>query len=269
MHSALGAPSEEWEAVSGAGVIPEILHAAGITPGKERARFVLQARDGKEMILDLAPLASGGEITWLEARADRSRPPALWRRVPERTLWFEPLDGGRTLYVRLNGIQNTPEETFALFSTRLLSFAESHPVDRLVLDPIGFMEAPTRAHSWGSRQAWPAVGGRTMDLPERETRMIRRNLFRCVAIAALLASLLAPSAALAAPRLAPLLPDNPGRALLAVAWDFLGSLFLAEETDTRGCIDPDGRDLCAGVGAVDPDRQGESLDTRGTIDPNG
>ncbi len=96
--------------------------------------------------------------------------------------------------------------------------------------------------------------------------MFRRDLFRCFAVAVLLASLLAPATAAAAPWTGS--PAAPGQSLVASIWDFFHDLFLAE-MDTGGCIDPDGRNICAGAGAAESGDPGSSLDTRGAIDPNG
>ena len=64
-------------------------------------------------------------------------PPHLAGLLPRaRVMWFEHLKRQQTLYVQLNVIDDTPEETFAEFNDRLWEYFDTHApaIDRLVFD---------------------------------------------------------------------------------------------------------------------------------------
>lgn len=97
--------------------------------------------------------------------------------------------------------------------------------------------------------------------------MAWKHLVRTLLAVALAASFLAPPAAAQEPSPA------GDRGLLAVLWDLVGALFLGEEADNRGTIDPNGG--TAGLDSrcgIDPNGQPgceASNDSRITIDPDG
>lgn len=55
-------------------IIPKILHVLKITPHRDRARFTLVDRIGREFILDLAPLAFEEKCDWIEIPEGDARP---------------------------------------------------------------------------------------------------------------------------------------------------------------------------------------------------
>lgn len=111
-------------------------------------------------------------------------------------------------------------------------------------------------------EAGPAGrGGPVADLPGKDLVMLRKNLLRTAAAAALAAILLmAPAVNAQGLASHPIVGEGSG--LLTSLLAFLSDLFPASETlDTRCTIDPNGAVTCGNTGA--------QLDTRCTIDPDG
>ncbi len=112
--------------------IPEILHALGITPERDRARFVLADQEGREFILDLAPLPFDEQLNWIEDPDGDARP--LYLRYSNVNYRNEYLEGSGTLYVQYNRVRDAADETIADYFTRLSQFVEETPLQRIVLD---------------------------------------------------------------------------------------------------------------------------------------
>jgi len=125
---------------------PEVLNAVGLIEDMEKARFVIE-RQGKQETIELKPInaqkpnnnnwALGQRFSklsnWVDARSN-SLPTPLWLKSPENYFWFEYLEDSRTMYVQYNEVANKDDESVAEFAKRLFAFADSHPVDRFVLD---------------------------------------------------------------------------------------------------------------------------------------
>jgi hypothetical protein len=58
----------------------------------------------------------------------------LYRKQPDRFYWYEYLADSQALYIQYNRCANDPKLAFADFTRELLAFADSHPVDRVVVD---------------------------------------------------------------------------------------------------------------------------------------
>jgi hypothetical protein len=70
---------------------------------------------------------------WVDAR-DSAVPVPLWQKDPANFYWFQYLPDSRTLYVQFNAVAEKPDETIEAFFKRVFAFADTHPVDRFVLD---------------------------------------------------------------------------------------------------------------------------------------
>ena len=112
--------------------IPEILHVFKITPDRDRARFVLADREGREIVLDLAPVPFDQPLTWVEAAGSDAQP--LYLRRPDANYWHEYLDSSRTLYVQYNRVRDAEEESIAQYFARLSRLVRDRPPQRVVLD---------------------------------------------------------------------------------------------------------------------------------------
>jgi hypothetical protein len=116
-------------------VVPEILHARGVTADRERVRLVVETPAGAEREAVLAPVPPGSSPDWLEAR-DLRAPPLAERRPGDRH-WFERLPGMPVLYACYREVLDDPDETVAAFSDSLFGALGRNGADRLVLDLRG------------------------------------------------------------------------------------------------------------------------------------
>jgi tetratricopeptide (TPR) repeat protein len=126
-------------------VMPEVLHALGMTDGVENARFVVE-KNGQRQTISLSPtgladIVSGDiDVTWakkegwIDMRDASVNPIPHWLKNPADKFWFEFLPDTKTLYVQYNEVNNKNNETIEDFSKRLFAFVEANPVDRFVFD---------------------------------------------------------------------------------------------------------------------------------------
>lgn len=174
-------------------VIPEVLHALGITGRPDRATFRLAEEESgtRDLTLEAIPghaLAGvdidhgppgipfdpdpeGDGVRLVDAL--RAEPPA-WLEDPQRNLEMRPLPEHDALYVRLTRIGGTDEEGFAEFMERTYEEALRLDVERYVLDV-------RRAWGGDNQLVLPAVLGlvrRTeLDRPGRVWVLMGRHTF--------------------------------------------------------------------------------------------
>ena len=126
-------------------VMPEVLHALGITDNVNAATFVVE-RGGGEETIRLRPLGPAQmmppdtdvswwpDSSWTDMRDSAGSPP-LWLAVnPTNQFWFKYLPTERMVYVQYNMVKNKEEETLAQFSRRLGELLDSAVIDKVVLD---------------------------------------------------------------------------------------------------------------------------------------
>lgn len=101
-----------------------MLHALGIIDAPSSAHFTFATRTGVVVERDLSPSTE----TLVE------RPGALYLRDRTTPYRYDYLAGTRTLYVQYNACREIAGFPFATFLNELATFAQSHPIDRFVLD---------------------------------------------------------------------------------------------------------------------------------------
>lgn len=127
--------------------MPEVLHGLGLAPDLERIDLVVE-RDGREVAVRLRPVSTaqagvGSTLDfalgdpdpragWVDM-ADGVEPP-LYLREPERHFGWELLPDHRALYVQINRTRDTSSQTLEDFFGGVFELAETHAVERLVLD---------------------------------------------------------------------------------------------------------------------------------------
>jgi hypothetical protein len=123
--------------------MPEVLHALGVIQDLNEASFLL-LKDGKKVTVRLKPVGDvqlmppDTDLSWLpqsgwtDARGSLETP--LWLKDPQNKFWFEFLAKNKAVYVQLNQIGNKDDESMETFSNRLLSFINSNPVERVIVD---------------------------------------------------------------------------------------------------------------------------------------
>lgn len=116
-------------------VVPEVLHARGISPSTEQTTWRFVSANGKPQAEVLRPVARGVQLRW------QSLPSAGWPRpVPEGAapqLWFADIDQPSAVYVRIEEITDRPETSFAAFAGALESHLAATSRRRLILDLRG------------------------------------------------------------------------------------------------------------------------------------
>ncbi|HLZ13656.1 MAG TPA: hypothetical protein VKP58_13800 [Candidatus Acidoferrum sp.] len=114
--------------------VPEILRAQHIVQDASQIPVTFQTRDGKKVSIVLTPLAPAAQIDWKDGLEDLGIPEPLRLREPDKNYWFEYLSDSKTIFVRINVIEDSRAESIAQFARRLHSFVESNPVDRVAID---------------------------------------------------------------------------------------------------------------------------------------
>ena len=112
----------------------ELLQAAGAVPAGETTVEFTLARSGHDpFTLTVAP---GNPKAWKLVGANEALhiPTALFRKNPNSYYWYEYLPDSKALYIQYNRCANDPKQRFGSFSRSVLAFADSHPVDRIVID---------------------------------------------------------------------------------------------------------------------------------------
>ena len=123
-------------------VIPEVLHAQGITKTlKQNISFSLE-KDGKPFnsVINASsnldtPLQYGEpkpDSDWVGVR-DQSQNP-LYLKNLDKIYYFEYLPSEKAVYVRHSQIQDDPSENIPAFYKRLFEFVDNNDVEKLILD---------------------------------------------------------------------------------------------------------------------------------------
>ncbi len=123
-------------------VIPEVLHAQGITKELKKTIALKLEKDGKKFqssvtaIKDLEIPTQYGMVKagddWLGIRNQNETP--LYLKNLDRIYYYEYLPKEKTVYVRQSQIQDDPQEDIPTFYKKVFDFIENNEVDKLVLD---------------------------------------------------------------------------------------------------------------------------------------
>ena len=119
--------------------LAELLDGLGLVDNQEAVPLTVE-KDGVQTTVVLTPEAGDLSLDefvlpgdWVDAH-DPAAPQPLWQRDPANHYWFEYLNDSRTLYVQFNAVAEKPDETIEAFFKRVMAFADTHQVDRFVLD---------------------------------------------------------------------------------------------------------------------------------------
>jgi hypothetical protein len=160
--------NRQWLMVQSPGflIIPDVLHALGILPDRNSGRFVFLDANGKRQTIELAPVGDLNKLEMIYAM-DPDKPNApLYRQKSNLNYWYEYLADSKTLYVKYSRCANMENLPFAKFNEQLWSFAESHPVEKFVVD--------LRVNAGGNSVVfWPLLG----ELKKRAEFQQRGKLF--------------------------------------------------------------------------------------------
>ena len=115
--------------------VPEVLHYLGISSQPTHTNLTVLDRTGRTRVVRLegAPLERRDKLRAPVIPGIASSP--LWLSRPDEVFWFERLPEEGALYVQVNNIFNTPEESLEQFGLRLRRELEEHPgLRNLVVD---------------------------------------------------------------------------------------------------------------------------------------
>ncbi len=123
-------------------VIPEVLHAQGVTKELKKTITLTLQKDGKTFQTEVAAVKSQetpmqyGMIkpgdNWLEVR-DQNKTP-LYLKHLDKIYYYEYLPKEKTVYIRHSKIRDDPQEDIPAFYKKVFDFIENNEVDKLVLD---------------------------------------------------------------------------------------------------------------------------------------
>jgi hypothetical protein len=161
--------------------VPEVLQALDIVPDTSRIQMNFQTADRKELSVEFTSFAQSVQTAWVDGLENRDVPKPLRLRDPEKNFWFEYLAGSKTVFVRINVIEDSQAVSVAQFADKLYSFVHSNAVDRVVLD--------LRDCHGGDNQKFRAlllglIRERKIDLPGKLFVIIGRNTFSAAVNAA-------------------------------------------------------------------------------------
>jgi hypothetical protein len=127
--------------------MPEVLHALGLAPNADSARFEVESNGARQSVWlrarePLPPRPGDTDNSWrrrsgwVDMRDGATAAEPLWLRVaPDSVLWWlTEVPGSRAGYAQINQVQNSDSASFEEFSEQLLAFVDSAAIDRLVLD---------------------------------------------------------------------------------------------------------------------------------------
>ena len=114
----------------------ELMQHEKIAGPDGRMQITLAKGDGKPFTLELTPVSlpeekkAGRVLAWDVLPI----PPTLYLKQLKAFYWYEYLPDTRALYIQYNKCKNDPEKPFEAFAKELFAFADSHPVQRVIVD---------------------------------------------------------------------------------------------------------------------------------------
>lgn len=115
-------------------VVPEILHARGITASLEQSRWRFVDASGESREQTMSPVPPGEVVQW------RSVPTPGWpvaRSARDDGLWFADVNDPPAVFVRIAEITDTRQRSFTVFTDELQAHLARTDRRRLILDLRG------------------------------------------------------------------------------------------------------------------------------------
>jgi hypothetical protein len=115
-------------------VLPELLHACGVTRAPDRASFVLDMSDGSAETVELSRVVDASVLEWVQVGSTSATGTSLSERRNDENFWFEYVESEDLVYLQFNEVYDKDEETIRHFSERLASRLKTLPDAALVID---------------------------------------------------------------------------------------------------------------------------------------
>ena len=120
--------------------VPELLNGLGIIKKTEGVVFALKDYTGAEFTLvpELVTIkefnASRHSNEFIYANDKSENPLPLWLKHLDKVFWYEYVEKSNALYVHLQQISNSHEESLADFTERMFAEVDRLSVDKLIID---------------------------------------------------------------------------------------------------------------------------------------
>jgi hypothetical protein len=117
--------------------VPDFLYAQKLISNAQRGRFVFEDKTGVRFAIEMKAVAprQWQSVEWSYLTVPPSaREQTLWLRHQNVNYWYEYAPGSKTLYFAYNRCRDAETQPFKEFAKELLAFADSHPVERFVID---------------------------------------------------------------------------------------------------------------------------------------
>ncbi len=109
-------------------IIPALLQALGVAAEPTHARYTFAGERGRRFTLDLPATGRDTKAAWVYP----FKQTPLYLQHPDEPLWYEPLEGGRTVYLNFNAYPS--RAAFRKFAQGLFAYLDTHQTKRLIVD---------------------------------------------------------------------------------------------------------------------------------------
>jgi hypothetical protein len=113
---------------------PQLLNGLGLIPDGEQVQINVRDISGSRRTLTLSATSGNPDESWRQFNSTLKGPLPLYLRYPGKNYWFEYVDTAKLLYFQFNVVEDDPKEPLDKFVERLFEFANSHDVDKFVVD---------------------------------------------------------------------------------------------------------------------------------------
>jgi hypothetical protein len=115
-------------------IVQEILRDLKLTNVDGTVDITFADADGIPFTLGVAPADWSANSSLITAIDGLKLPAALYRKNSKANYWYEYLPDSQTLYIQYNRCVNDPNLSMKDFSKRLFAFADSHAIQRTIVD---------------------------------------------------------------------------------------------------------------------------------------
>jgi hypothetical protein len=115
-------------------IVQEILRDLKQTNADGTVDVTFAKADGIPFTLAIAPADWSANSSLITAIDGLKLPAALYRKNSKANYWYEYLPDSQTLYIQYNRCVNDPNLSMKDFSKRLFAFADSHAIQRTIVD---------------------------------------------------------------------------------------------------------------------------------------
>jgi hypothetical protein len=113
-------------------VVPEVLQAINVVTDPSRVPFTLQTSNGRNSQVNMSPLGPGEQARWVGVESITA--PPEYQQHLDANLWARYEPKSKSVYIKINVLQDPKDKTVAMFAREVASLAESSSPERLIVD---------------------------------------------------------------------------------------------------------------------------------------